>query len=458
VDHPALAAAARCGRPIVPLYIHHDAGRPAGAASRWWLHGSLQALGNALQLQGYQLVLRRGEPASVLAAVASECGARALHFNRGTDPDALTTEARVVTMLGTALDIRRFACDALHAPGAIVTAGGAAYRVFTPFWHACLAGPAPAAPLPAPPRCVTPRVHITSERLDDWRLVPSRPHWVDELQQNWQPGERGARAAFQAFLAGGLAGYRAARDRPDLRGTSRLSPHLHFGELSPREVWHETRARAAVDGHMQTDAAAFLRELGWREFSLHLLAAWPDLATQPFRRKFTRFPWRDDPVALRAWQKGLTGYPLVDAGMRELRATGWMHNRVRMTAASFLVKHLLVHWREGEAWFWDALLDADAANNAVNWQWVAGCGTDAAPWFRIFNPVRQGEKFDPAGDYVKRWLPELARIPARFVHAPWRAPAAVLSAAGVQFDRDYPYPLVRHEEARARALAAYALL
>ncbi|MCK6372352.1 MAG: FAD-binding domain-containing protein, partial [Gammaproteobacteria bacterium] len=274
------------------------------------------------------------------------------------------------------------------------------------------------------------------------------------LRARWQPGEASAQRSLRHFVDKSLADYPQRRDRCDLAGTSALSPHLHFGEIGPRQIWHALRSRAAGDSRIGAGAEAFLRQIGWREFSIHLLHHWPDLATRPFQPAYAQFPWRRAPAALRRWQRGHTGYPLVDAGMRELWTTGWMHNRVRMITASFLVKHLLIHWREGEAWFWDTLVDADLANNAASWQWVAGCGADAAPYFRIFNPVLQGQKFDPQGDYVRRWLPELARLPARYLHAPWQADPATLKSAGVGLGKDYPLPIVEHRAARERALAA----
>jgi deoxyribodipyrimidine photo-lyase len=287
------------------------------------------------------------------------------------------------------------------------------------------------------------------------RLRPTKPDWAGGLRAAWTPGEAGARAALQAFLSDRATTYPADRDRPALPATSRLSPHLRFGEISPRAVWHAARHAAATG---EVDAAAidkFLSELGWRDFSWHLLFHNPDLATRNVDTRFDAFHWRDDPAGLAAWRRGQTGYPIVDAGMRELWTTGYMHNRVRMIAASFLIKHLLIDWRQGESWFQDTLCDADPASNPASWQWVAGSGADAAPYFRIFNPILQGEKFDAAGDYVRRWVPELARTPAAFIHKPWTAPRAMLDKAGVRLGVNYPAPIVDHAAARERALAAW---
>ncbi|BBK33077.1 hypothetical protein STHU_37110 [Allostella humosa] len=289
-------------------------------------------------------------------------------------------------------------------------------------------------------------------------LLPTRPDWAGGLRQAWQPGEDGARQRLAAFVRRGLKGYGAGRDRPDRAGTSMLSPHLHFGEISPGTAWTAVDGAGAADPALAADAEAYLRELGWREFSYQLLFHHDDLADAALRPEYGAFPWRDDPAGLAAWQRGRTGYPIVDAGMRQLWQTGWMHNRVRMVAASFLIKDLLLPWQAGERWFWDTLVDADLANNAASWQWVAGCGADAAPFFRIFNPVLQGQKFDPDGSYVRRFVPELARLPDRWVHQPWAAPSAVLADAGVRLGQDYPRPIVDHAAARPRALAALATL
>lgn len=457
-DHPALAAAVRSGRPLLPVYVLASDGRPPGAASRWWLHHSLAALQADLSRRGSPLVLRAGPPADVLAGIAAATGAAQVAFNVAHDPDGLAQERRLRALLPGTVELLACPGDALHEPGTVLTGAGRTFQVFTPFWRACLARPEPAPPLPAPSGWPQPHAAVDGDRLEDWALRPRRPDWASAWPAHWRPGEAGALAALDGFLEAGLGDYARGRDRPDLPGTSRLSAHLHFGEVSPRQAWHAVRSRAAGSSRLAAGADAFLRELGWREFALHLLHAWPEMPRRPLQPDFARFPWRQDPGALTRWQRGLTGYPLVDAGMRQLWATGWMHNRVRMVTASFLVKHLLLDWREGEAWFWDTLVDADAANNAAGWQWVAGCGADAAPYFRVFNPVLQGRRFDPDGAYVRRWIPELARLPAQWLHAPWTAPRDALVAAGIVLGEHYPEPVVDHASARVRALAAYATL
>ncbi|MEZ5773805.1 MAG: deoxyribodipyrimidine photo-lyase [Hyphomicrobiaceae bacterium] len=327
--------------------------------------------------------------------------------------------------------------------------------MYSPFARACHLAEPPRRPIAAPKELATPDVWPQSERLADWRLYEGRPDWAKSFEPLWQPGEAAGLTRLAAFLDGDVARYRAERDRPDLQSTSRLSPHLHFGEVSPHACWHGAGALAEAGGTAASGAEKFRAEVLWREFSHHLLVQFPDLPEKPFRSEFAAFPWEGDKEALRRWQKGATGYPIVDAGMRELWTTGTMHNRVRMIVASFLIKDLLIPWQEGERWFWDTLLDADLANNSASWQWVAGSGADAAPYFRIFNPVTQGLKFDPDGAYVRRFVPELARLPMPHIHEPWRAPKEVLEAAGVTLAKSYPWPMVDHGEARKRALAAF---
>lgn len=452
-DHPALTAAAAAG-PVVFLYILDDETPGSwrmGGASRWWLHRSLESLGRDVPL-----VLRRGRADQVIAEVLAEAGACAVHFTRDYAPWSSALEQRVKDACAAAgAACHRHRGFLLHEPEAIRNGAGEPYRVYTPFSKACFAAGDPRPPKPVP--SFTPwQGTLRSDVLADWNLLPQRPNWATGLEACWTPGEQGARQRLAAFLERGLADYAEARDRPDRDVTSRLSPHLHFGEISPVQVWHAVRgAQAAANGRIDRAAEKFLKEVLWREFSWHLLHHWPSLPEQPFRPEFAGFPWAENPQALCAWQKGRTGYPIVDAGLRELWATGIMHNRVRMIAASFLVKDLLVPWQEGERWFWDTLVDADLGNNTASWQWVAGCGADAAPYFRIFNPVLQGEKFDPEGAYVRKWVPELAQLPASVIHRPWEAPALVLREADVELGRNYPHPVVDHGKARDRALAAF---
>jgi len=452
-DNPALTEAAAGGAPLLALYILDDAAmgdwRPGGA-SRWWLHHSLSSLAGELAACGAPLVLRRGAAESVLPALIAEMGATAVYWNRLFEPWAVRRDGEIKARLrAEGVKAESFNASLLFEPAAVRNGQGEPFRVFTPFWRACLAGPQPAAPLPVPAR-LRGAPAPASESVEDWRLLPTKPDWAGGLRETWTPGESAAQAKLADFVAKGAAQYGEARNALSEDGVSRLSPHLHFGEISPREVWRAIAAQAGEAG------APYLRQLGWREFSRHLLFAHPDLPANPLDKSFAHFPWREDDNALSAWKKGQTGYPLVDAAMRELWRTGYMHNRARLVAGSFLVKQLLIHWRAGEDWFWDTLVDADLANNASSWQWVAGCGADAAPYFRIFNPVLQGEKFDPEGDYVRRWVPELARLVAKWIHRPWEAPKAALEAAGVRLGETYPLPIVDHARARTRALAAYA--
>jgi len=457
--NPALAAAAEAG-PLVALYILDETRglRPWGGASRWWLAESLAALEKELRRKTVPLILRRGPAARVLGEVVAETRAKSVHWNRNYEPYAIKRDKAIKADL-TRRGIEAVSHNAalLFEPWTVKTQAGEPFKVFTPFWRALQGLPEPAQPTPAPRKLEKAFRQPRSDRLADWALKPVKPDWAAGFGNFWQPGEAGARQRLEEFLAGYLALYHEMRDRPDLPATARLSPHLHWGEIGPRQIWHAVKAQAIASGDLVPPRAAeaFLRELAWREFSHHLLFHWPTLAKEPWKPEFRRFPWREDKAALTAWQRGRTGYPIVDAGLRELWATGWMHNRVRMIAASFLVKHLLIAWQAGEAWFWDTLVDADLAQNAASWQWVAGSGADASPFFRIFNPVLQGETFDPDGAYVRRWLPELAQVPIEFLHKPWTAPPTLLAAAGVVLGRDYPEPVVDHALARERALAAF---
>jgi deoxyribodipyrimidine photo-lyase len=461
-DVPALDAAAASGAPLLPAYVLDD-DTPGewrlGAASRWWLAGSLRALEADLRGRGSRLLLRRGLTSSVLVELARETGAQAVYFTRGHEPYMPALEARLhIALADAGVGCRRFGGHVFLEPEAVGNKSGEPFKVFTPFYKACQTREPPARPLAAPKTLRATKRWPASEPLESWGLEPASPDWASQMRQFWTPGEAGARTRLRHFIDEALMDYAANRDRPDRDGTSRLSPHLAFGEISPRQIWHAVSHAAETDGARGKGASAYIRELYWREFSHHLLFHRPELPEQPLRPEFAALPWRTDPAALGAWRKGRTGYPIVDAGLRQLWALGWMHNRVRMVAASFLTKHLLIPWREGEAWFWDTLVDADLANNAASWQWVAGSGADAAPYFRVFNPILQGRKFDPQGDYVRRWVPELARLPAEHIHAPWEAPADVLRSAGVVLGENYPRPIIAHEDGRRQALAAYELV
>lgn len=463
-DNPALTAAAATGDPIVPIFIldeESDGVRPIGGASRWWLHHALSSLADSLADVGSPLILRRGPADAMLRQLVEETGAKGVFWNRLYDAASIDRDTRIKQDLRKHGRIAEsFNGSLLHEPWAIKTKTGKPYSVFTPFWKAILALGDPGATEQTPDRLQAPDQPLASETLDDWKLLPNSPDWSSGLRGMWQPGERSAQDRLRAFYDSALPDYAAGRDIPGTAGTSMLSPHLHFGEISPRQVWRATRFWAdAEESSAAADAAnAYLREIGWREFNQHLLFHFPAMPTQNVNRRFDAFPWVSDADALASWQEGRTGYPIVDAGMRELWETGWMHNRVRMVVASFLVKHLRIHWREGENWFWDTLVDADPANNAGNWQWVAGCGFDAAPYFRIFNPTLQGERFDKEGRYVRRWVPEIANLPDKFLHKPWDAPTAVLEDAGVRLGETYPFPVVDHKTARQGALDAYSAL
>ncbi|MDJ0895103.1 MAG: deoxyribodipyrimidine photo-lyase [Alphaproteobacteria bacterium] len=458
-DNGALLAALERGEPILPLFILDDVNPGSwapGDASRWWLHHSLAALDQALAARGSALILRRGNPLGILSELIEDVGAGAVYWNRCYEPWAQHRDTEIKAALkDRGLTVQSFDGHLLREPWTIKTGAGKPYTVFTPFWKALQASGDPPRPKPAPDAIPSPKRMPASDSLDAWGLLPKIP-WDKTIRASWTPGEEAALARLDAFLDEALGGYDDERDRPDHTGTSRLSPHLHFGEISPRTVWHRTLAHVArVGDHLTGDAMSFLRELAWRDFSYNLLHHFPDLPERNLKSNFDAFPWAEDDAGLKAWQKGRTGYPIVDAGMRELWHTGWMHNRVRMITASFLIKDLLLPWQVGEAWFWDTLVDADLASNSASWQWVAGSGADAAPYFRIFNPVLQGQKFDPDGAYVRKWVPELADLPDKFLHAPWQAPDAVLKAAGITLGKTYPAPIVDHAVARNRALAAY---
>lgn len=460
-DNPALLAALERGGAVIPVFIHaplEEAPWPPGGASRWWLHQSLAALDADLRAAGSRLILQRGPSLAALRILIRETGARAVSWNRRYEPAVTRRDQAIETALAAdGIECSSFNGALLHEPADIRNRSGKPFQVFSPFWRHCLGQPQPPAPLAAPRRIPAPKTWPKSIPLETLELEP-RPDWARGLRAAWQPGAQGAQAQLDRFLESALLNYDEDRNRPDRTGTSRLSPHLHFGELTPRQVWRAVARHAAAQGIPETRWRGwqFLTELGWREFSHHLLVHFPHTPAEPLRAEFRRFPWRRDAAALTAWQRGRTGYPIVDAGMRELWTTGWMHNRVRMIVASFLVKDLLLSWQEGAAWFWDTLVDADLAQNTLGWQWTAGCGADAAPYFRVFNPVAQGEKFDPQGEYVRCWCPELARLPERWMHQPWQAPPEILTRAGIELDRTYPRPIVSHAIAREVALEAFA--
>ncbi|PWC06212.1 cryptochrome/photolyase family protein [Mycetocola zhujimingii] len=435
-DNPALRAAADSGRPVVAVYLLDESSpgiRPLGGAARWWLHSSLHSLSASLSGLGVRLVLRRGAAGTEIPRLAQETGAGAVFWNRRYGAAERAVDSALKTGLREGgLEVASFAASLLFEPWTITTGSGTPYSVFTPFWRACLGGPPPRAPIDEPETLDGWDGDVPTDLLGEWRLEPTRPDWAAGLREAWQPGEASAHRLLDEFLAHNLAAYDEERDLPAQQATSRLSPHLRWGEISPHRVWAQADlARRGAPAREAASASRFLTELGWREFCYHVLFAAPDLATTNWRREFDAFPWPPlDGDALSAWQRGETGIPIVDAGMRELWRTGSMHNRIRMVVASFLTKNLLIDWREGERWFWDTLVDADQAANAFNWQWVAGSGADAAPYFRIFNPELQAKKFDPHGEYVRQNVPE------------WGTDA-------------YPEPIVDLAVTRKAALAAY---
>lgn len=459
-DNPALHAAVSSGRPIVCLFnLDEDSAglRPIGGASKWWLDKSLSALAGEIKVRGGQLTLRRGPAKKVIDDLVAECGAGSIVWNRRYDAAGREIDADIKQELrARGLKAESYNGSLLNEPWHFKTGSGSYYKVFTPYWKTVWKTYEVPSALGTPSSLDGPE--LPSEALDDWRLHPGQPDWSTGFDAQWIPGEAGAQARLDTFLNEAAAGYDAMRNRPDRDGTSRLSAHLRWGEISPGMVWRRVREAMHTGAVPETDAMSYLSEIVWREFSYVLLFHNPQLAEHNYNHDFRHMPWRHNGSDLKAWQRGRTGYPIVDAGMHQLWETGWMHNRVRMIAGSFLTKHLLLPWQEGEDWFWDTLVDADPASNSASWQWVAGSGADAAPYFRVFNPITQGEKFDPSGAYVRRWCPELKRLDDKYLHAPWKAPTGVLRDAGIELGKDYPFPVIDHMDGRQRALDAYATL
>jgi deoxyribodipyrimidine photo-lyase len=457
-DNPALAGAVATGAPVLCVFIREtgiEGARPWGGASQWWLDKSLRQLATALESRGANLTLRSGHPETILPALVRETGAGSVFWNRRYgEPERTVDGALKSALKAQGIAAQSFNARLLVEPWQLKTGAGGYYRVFTPFWRALQAAYVPSPGLVAPEQMNGQK--IDGENLDDWALHPTSPDWSSGMADTWSPGETGARERLAEFLDGPINAYAESRNRPDLDDSSScLSPHLRFGEIGPAQIWRAVKAGIEAERVDERSAMVFLSEIAWREFSHVLLNFNPDLAHKNYNPAFDRMPWRTDAIALARWQKGETGYPMVDAGMRQLWHTGWMHNRVRMITASFLTKHLLMPWQAGEEWFWDTLVDADPAANSASWQWTAGSGADAAPYFRVFNPITQGTKFDETGAYVRRWCPELSRLPDKYLHAPFEAPEDIRKAAGVRLGETYPNPIVDHKAARQRALDAY---
>jgi deoxyribodipyrimidine photo-lyase len=460
-DNPALSGAAARGA-VLPVYILDDVNaglHKMGGASRWWLHHALVALNRALD---NRLVVLAGDAAELMPWLATTTGASAVHWNRAYEPWRIARDKKIKSSLTAAgVTVQTDNGSLLWEPWDVLKSDGTPYRVFTPFYRrGCLAAPPPRQPLPKPDLsnlAGVPDLPCGDQAIAGLNLLP-RHSWSAGLADSWQVGEAAAHDRLHAFVETGLAGYKDGRNFPARGHISRLSPYLHWGEISPNSVWYALQDQMRAGACPDRDADHFLSELGWREFSHSLLYHFPDLPRKNLQPRFDRFAWRDDDVLLTGWQAGMTGYPIIDAAMRELWQTGYMHNRSRMIVGSFLVKNLRLHWHHGERWFWDCLVDADLANNSASWQWIAGCGADAAPYFRIFNPITQGEKFDPDGDYVRRYVPEVAGLPNAFLYSPWTAPNNVLAAAGVRLGETYPRPIVDAKASREAALAAFAAL
>jgi deoxyribodipyrimidine photo-lyase len=445
LDNPALSEACSKHDHIIALYILDKKTTPLGSAQSWWLHHSLIALSKSLKKKGLKLVLRQGNPLDIILELSQKHSVEGVYWNRCYEPLAIKRDKKIKSELGLqGIEVKSSNGSLLNEPWDIKNKSGDYFKVYTPFWKHCLQETTIPEEVDIPNMLHS--VNVASDDLAEWHLLPNPYNWAGGFSDYWEPGESGAQKKLIEFIEHNLNGYNKGRDIPAEDATSRLSPHLHFGEISPWTIWRSielTRADANCD--LQS-ANRFISELGWREFSYYLLYHFPQLPQANFREEFDKFPWDNDDAVLRKWQQGKTGYPIIDAGMRELWHTGYMHNRVRMIVASFLTKDLFIDWRLGADWFLDTLVDADLANNSASWQWVAGCGSDAAPYFRIFNPILQSKKFDPLGSYIKQWIPELAKIDSQLVHEPW------------DVCPDYPKPLVDHNAVRKTALHYYQLI
>ncbi len=456
-DNPALYHALDQGYSVLPIYIDSEEEEltwKMGKASRWWLHHSLSSLQASLESCGSKLFLFRGRSLTTLLTLIQQTKASAVFWNRRYEPEIIVRDKNIkeaIKSLG--LEVESFNGTLLHEPWTIRNLSNLPFQVFTPFWKKALSVTHPSPCFQAPVKVPLPRSLPKGLSLNELKLLPSIP-WDQQFYTSWKPGEVGAHKNLKEFIERAFIQYKEGRNIPSEKGTSRLSPHLHFGEISPRQIWHLFEKNFPPTAAWKN--SQYIAEIGWREFAHHLLYHFPQTPLHPLRPAFEKFQWNAiQQERLIAWKKGMTGIPIVDAGMRELWATGWMHNRVRMISASFLVKNLRYPWIEGARWFWDTLVDADLAANTLGWQWSAGCGADAAPYFRIFNPVTQGEKFDPEGAYVRRWIPELSDLPANWIHHPWEAPSEVLKKVNLTLGVDYPHPILSLSETRTSALEAF---
>ncbi len=464
-DNPALLEAVASGAPIIPVYID-DIETPKewqwGGASKWWLHHSLSNLSKNIRDKGASLIIRKGKPIDILQEIIKETGAQHVFWNRVYEPFNIARDKAIKeTLKDNDIDVKSFSALLINEPWTVENKTGGFYKVYTPFSKTCFAKGEPEAPKPAPKIMNGYDTIIDGLSIDDLDLLPDIK-WDGDFPTYWTPGEKGASEKLERFIeSGAIKTYYEDRNRPDLEGVSRLSAHMHWGEISPKQIWHRVRlyehglSESESDKLTRKSSNHYLKELLWREFSYHLLYYLDDMPRKPLNEKFYHFPWNDNDDHLEAWKRGKTGYPIVDAAMRELWQTGWMHNRSRMIVGSFLVKHLRLHWHHGEDWFWDCLVDADLASNAASWQWIAGCGADAAPYFRIFNPIIQSKKFDPNGDYIRKFVPELKDVPTEMIHTPWEFSPEKLKKYGVTLDETYPRPIVDHGTARNEALEAY---
>ena len=457
VDNPGLSKSLKSDK-VLPIYILDDTNSndfAMGAASRWWLHNSLRELNKNLD---NKLSLYKGDPSEILESLSSRFNIKGIFWNRCYEPWRIERDKKIKSkFIEKDIIVETFNSALLWEPWEILKSDNTPYKVFTPYYRkGCLMSEAPRKPLSAPNLNTLFEDKENILQLDDLNLLP-RIKWYKEMEKLWEPGEKGAHKKLESFLSDGLLGYKEGRNFPSKKNVSQLSAHMHFGEISPNQVWHRAKLKKDLP-RIEKDLDHFLSELGWREFSYNLLFHFPELPKENLQKKFDNFPWIDNEILFDKWKKGLTGYPIVDAGMRELWQTGYMHNRVRMIVGSFLVKNLLLHWHKGEEWFWDCLIDADLASNSASWQWVAGSGADAAPYFRIFNPILQGKRFDPDGSYIKKFIPELEQLSSKYLFSPWEAPIEVLREANIELGSDYPEPIVDLIKSRDRALEAFSTI